>query len=122
MSCCDDPTEIHKIDPRELVREQQHYGNLVRDLFTDDPEKVLLKLLNESNAYLRELAALRAHYPSVRLRAIELLDKQSDAIRNAKTLLESYHPPDPATNKPSTTVHHLVEALNEAAERNKHSK
>ena len=80
MSCCDDPTEIHKVDPRELVREQQHYGNLVRDLFTDDPEKVLLKLLNESNAYLRELAALRAHYPSVRLRAIELLDKKSQAL------------------------------------------
>jgi hypothetical protein len=80
MSCCDDPTEIHKVDPRELVREQQHYGNLVRDLFTDDPEKVLLKLLNESNAYLRELAALRAHYPSVRLRAIELLDKKSQAV------------------------------------------
>ncbi|MBE0437134.1 MAG: hypothetical protein IBX56_15185 [Methylomicrobium sp.] len=80
MSCCDDPTEIHKVDPRELVREQQHYGNLVRDLFTDDPEKVLLKLLNESNAYLKELAALRAHYPSVRLRAIELLDKKSQAV------------------------------------------
>ncbi|MGD7036336.1 hypothetical protein [Methylotuvimicrobium buryatense] len=80
MSCCDDPTEISKVDPRELVREQQHYGNLVRDLFTDDPEKVLLKLLNESNAYLRELAALRAHYPSVRLRAIELLDKKSQAV------------------------------------------
>ena len=45
MSCCDDPTEIHKVDPRELIREQQHYGNLVRDLFTDDPEKVLFKLL-----------------------------------------------------------------------------
>lgn len=80
MSCCDDPTEAHKVDPRELIREQQHYGNLVRDLFTDDPEKVLLKLLNESNAYLRELAALRAHYPSVRLRAIELLDKNSQAV------------------------------------------
>lgn len=80
MSCCDDPTEIHKVDPRELIREQQHYGNLVRDLFTGDPEKVLLKLLNESNAYLRELAALRAHYPSVRMRAIELLDKHSQAV------------------------------------------
>lgn len=80
MSCCDDPTEIHKVDPRELIREQQHYGNLVRDLFTAEPEKVLLKLLNESNAYLRELAALRAHYPSVRLRAIEFLDKNSQSV------------------------------------------
>ena len=80
MSCCDDPTEPLKVDPRDLIREQQHYGNLVRDLFTGDPEKVLLKLLNETNAYLRELAALRAHYPSVRLRAIELLDKKSRTI------------------------------------------
>lgn len=80
MSCCDDPTEPQKIDPRELVREQQHYGNLVRDLLTDDPEKVLLKLLNEANAYLRELATLRAHHPSVRLRAIELLDKKSRTV------------------------------------------
>lgn len=80
MSCCDDPTEPIKLDPRELIREQQHYGNLVRDLLTDDPEKVMLKLLHEANAYLRELAALRAHYPSVRLKAIELLDKKSAAV------------------------------------------
>lgn len=76
-SCCDDPTEPRKIDPRELIREQEHYGNLVRDLFTDDPERVILRQLNEANAYLKELAALRAHYPSVRCRAIELLDKKS---------------------------------------------
>ncbi|WP_019865425.1 hypothetical protein [Methylovulum miyakonense] len=82
MGCCDDPTESNKIDPRQLVREQQHYGELVRDLFTDDPEKVLLRLLHEANAYLRELAALRAHYPSVRLHAIELLDKKSLTVLN----------------------------------------
>lgn len=76
-SCCDDPTEPHKLDPRELIREQEHYGNLVRDLFTDDPERVILRQLQEANAYLRELAALRAHYPSVRCRAIELLDDKS---------------------------------------------
>lgn len=76
-TCCDDPTEPHKIDPRELLREQEHYGNLVRDLFTDDPERVILRQLNEASTYLRELAALRAHYPSVRRRAIELLDKKS---------------------------------------------
>ncbi len=80
MGCCDDPTESNKIDPRELVREQQHYGELVRDLFTDKPEKVIIKLLHESNAYLRELAALRAHYPAVRLHAIGLLDKKSQAV------------------------------------------
>ncbi len=82
MGCCDDPTESNKIDPRQLVREQQHYGELVRDLFTDDPEKVLLRLLHEANVYLRELAALRAHYPSVRLHAIELLDKKSLTVLN----------------------------------------
>lgn len=50
-----------------------------------------------------------------------LLDKQSVAIRNAQNLLNSYHPPDPANNNPSTTAHLLVEALNEAAKRNKQS-
>lgn len=79
-TCCDDPTEPHKIDPRELVREQKRYGDLLRDLFTDNPEKIMLKQLNEANHYLRELAALRAHYPSVRLQAIELLDKNSAVV------------------------------------------
>ncbi len=80
MGCCDDPTEPQKVDPRELLREQEHYGELVRELFTENPEKVLLKLLTSSNSYLRELAALRAHYPTVRLRAIELLDKKSQSV------------------------------------------
>jgi len=80
MGCCDDPTEPYKVDPRELIREQEHYGNLVRDLFTDDPEKVILRQLNEANTYLRELAALSAHYDSVRKRAIELLGKDSITI------------------------------------------
>jgi uncharacterized membrane protein YccC len=76
-SCCHDPTEPPRVDPRDVLREQEHYDNLVRDLFTGDPERVLLRLLNESNAYLRELAALRAHYPSVRLQAIALLNAKS---------------------------------------------
>ncbi len=80
MGCCDDPTEPQKLDPRELVRMQEQYGNLVRDLFTDDPEKVILKQLHDASRYLRELAALRAHYPSVRLEAIESLDNQSRSI------------------------------------------
>lgn len=81
-SCCDDPTEPQKLDPRELVREQKRYGDLVRDLFTDNPEKVMLKQLHEANNYLRELAALRAYFPSVRLHAIELLDKNSSSVLN----------------------------------------
>lgn len=80
MSCCDDPTEPSKADQRDLTRAQVQYGNLVRDLFTEEPEKVILRQLNEANNYLRELAALRAHYPSVRLHAIELLDKKSRPV------------------------------------------
>ncbi|MGR9115717.1 MAG: hypothetical protein ACU85E_08120 [Gammaproteobacteria bacterium] len=80
MGCCDDPTEPSKTDQRDVTRVQTQYGNLVRDLFTDNPEQVILKLLNEANNYLRELAALRAHYPSVRRHAIELLDKKSLSV------------------------------------------
>ncbi len=80
MACCDDPTEPKKLDRRELIRLQEQYGELVRDLLTDDPEKVILKLLNSSNPYLTELAALRAHHASVRLKAIELLDKSSQSV------------------------------------------
>ncbi len=76
-NCCSDPTEIPKVDPRDLVREQTRYGDLVRELFTSDPEKLMLHELREANTYLRELAALRAHYPSVRLAAIALLEASS---------------------------------------------
>lgn len=71
MACCDDPTEPKKLDRREFIRLQEQYGELVRDLLTDDPEKVILRLLNSTNPYLTELAALRAHHASVRLKAIE---------------------------------------------------
>lgn len=77
MACCDDPTEPKKLDRRELIRLQEQYGELVRDLFTEDPERVMLKLLNGASSYLTELAALRAHHASVRLRAIALLEKSS---------------------------------------------
>ncbi len=77
MSCCDDPTEPKKMDRRELIRLQELYGELVRDLLTEDPEKVTLKLLNNTSTYLTELAALRAHYDSVRLKAIAQLQQSS---------------------------------------------
>lgn len=77
MACCDDPTELPKMDRRELIRLQEQYGDLVRDLLTEDPEKVILKLLNHSSAYLTELAALRAHHASVRLKAISTLESSS---------------------------------------------
>lgn len=80
MACCDDPTEPKKLDRRELIRLQEQYGELVRDLMTEDPERVILKLLSHGNAYLTELAALRAHHTSVRLRAIALLEKPSRAV------------------------------------------
>ncbi len=80
MGCCDDPTEAVKINRSDLVLIQEQYGSLQRDLFTGDPEKVMLKELRNANSYLRELAALRAYYPSVRLQAIDLLDKNSKAV------------------------------------------
>jgi hypothetical protein len=42
----------------------------------------------------------------------ELKDKQQDAIKHAKRLLQEYEPPNPETDNPSTTVHWLVEELN----------
>lgn len=42
----------------------------------------------------------------------ELLPRQDSAIKNAKRLLEQYHPRSPVSDKPSTTVHLLVEQLN----------
>jgi len=80
MGCCDDPTEPKKLDRRDLIRLQEQYGELVRDLFTEDPEKVILKLLNDTSGYLTELAALNAYHASVRLRAIALLEKSSMSI------------------------------------------
>ena len=80
MGCCDDPTDPVKINRSDLVQIQERYGNLQRDLFTGDPEKVMLKQLRDANAYLRELAALRAHYDSVRKHAIGLLDKNSISV------------------------------------------
>ncbi|MBI5651282.1 MAG: RloB domain-containing protein [Chloroflexi bacterium] len=42
----------------------------------------------------------------------EIQRYQITAIRNARKLLEQYIPPNPAYDKPSTTVHLLVEQLN----------
>lgn len=80
MGCCDDPTEPKKMDRRDLIRLQEQYGDLVRDLFTEDPEKVILKLLNSANNYLTELAALRARHAAVRLKAIDLLEQTSQSV------------------------------------------
>ncbi len=43
----------------------------------------------------------------------ELLLLQKTAIKNAKTLLKEYNQTNPENNNPSTTVHKLVELLNE---------
>jgi hypothetical protein len=80
--CCEDPTEPNKIDPRVLLREQKRYDDLMLDLVTENPEKVLLKHLHEASVYLKELAALRAFHPSVRLHAIQLLNKHSETVLN----------------------------------------
>ncbi|MFW5444177.1 MAG: hypothetical protein ACKE51_07715 [Methylococcaceae bacterium] len=91
MGCCDDPTEPVKINRGDLVRAQEQYGNLLRDLFTGDPEKIILKQLNGANAYLRELAALNAHYDSVRKHAIELLEKQSVSVLQQIITKDAYN-------------------------------
>ena len=41
----------------------------------------------------------------------ELKNRQETAIRNAERLLTQYNPPNPAYDKPSTTVHLLVKEL-----------
>ncbi|GAB4496920.1 MAG: hypothetical protein OHK0052_07630 [Anaerolineales bacterium] len=41
-----------------------------------------------------------------------LLARQETALRNAKKLLETYQPHNPATDNPCTTVHLLVDELN----------
>lgn len=43
----------------------------------------------------------------------DLFTKQSTAIKNAKNLLKQYEPHNPATDNPSTTVHLLVQELNQ---------
>ncbi|HOD18011.1 MAG TPA: RloB family protein [Candidatus Cloacimonadota bacterium] len=43
----------------------------------------------------------------------KLLDKQKNAIKNAKKLLSSYNPVNPAKDNPSTTIFELVEYLNQ---------
>ncbi len=43
----------------------------------------------------------------------ELLDKQPIAIQNAIRLLNRYHPINPETDNPSTSVHLLVDELND---------
>jgi len=80
MGCCDDPTEPVKINRNDVARIQEQYGGLLRDLFTSDPEKVILKQLQGTTVYLRELAALNAHYTSARKQAVELLEKDSIPI------------------------------------------
>jgi hypothetical protein len=42
----------------------------------------------------------------------KLLSRQSEALKNAARLLASYQPHDPALDNPCTTVHKLVEVLN----------
>ncbi|MBD2335410.1 RloB domain-containing protein [Calothrix sp. FACHB-156] len=43
----------------------------------------------------------------------DLFTKQSTAIKNAKNLLKQYEPHNPAIDNPSTTVHLLVQELNQ---------
>lgn len=42
----------------------------------------------------------------------EIENRQSTAIKHAKSLLKQYNPSNPVNDNPSTTVHLLVEELN----------
>jgi hypothetical protein len=44
-----------------------------------------------------------------------LIDKQPMAIDNAERLIQTYRDPNPANDDPSTTVHLLVEQLNQSS-------
>ncbi len=80
MGCCDDPTEAEKVSRVDVARAQEQYGALLRDLFVEDPERLMLKQLNYANTYIRELAAKQAHFESVRVQAINHLEGESMAI------------------------------------------
>lgn len=54
--------------------------DLLKTFITSDPEKVLLKQLHTADSELRELAALHGYSPSLRLKAIKLLHKDSNAV------------------------------------------
>lgn len=64
--------------------------------------------------YYQRLTALLGHTYQKNSGTLyeELLDRQPDAIRNAKRLLTTYAPNRPAHDNPSTTVYLLVEELN----------
>ncbi len=66
--------------------------------------------------YIAKLSQLLGHpyrknSPDV---ACELENRQPTAIANARRLLAQYDPPNPALDNPSTTVHLLVEELNQS--------
>jgi len=64
--------------------------------------------------YCSKLSSLiRAKYRKNSREMYALLEpQQPQAIRNAKTLMGQYCPPDPVSDNPSTSVHLLVEELN----------
>ncbi len=67
------------------------------------------------SSYIKKLDKLLGHKYEKNSPTIydELKDKQPDAIRNAKRLLETHAELAPEKNDPSTTVHRLVEELNQ---------
>jgi hypothetical protein len=75
-----------------------HYFN--SGISRDDYIEKLSKLLNEP--YKKNNTEMYR----------KLMDRQPDAIKNAKNLLNTYSPPTPGKDNPSTTVHRLVIELN----------
>lgn len=66
------------------------------------------------NDYPNMLTKLLGHKYEKNSKTIyeKLKDKQQDAIKHAKRLLQEYDRPNPESDNPSTTVHLLVEELN----------
>ena len=64
--------------------------------------------------YIEKLVPLLGHNYTKNSSSMyrELHTRQSDAIRNAHTLLAQYSPCHPVEDNPSTTVHLLIEELN----------
>ena len=64
--------------------------------------------------YIKKLTSLlgKKYHKNSNIIYDDLIEKQDNAFRNAKKLLEQYEPSQPEQDNPSTTVHLLVEQLN----------
>lgn len=100
-----------------------HFDYIETALLRDEINKRLIKKLKEKNSHkfaqLDKDGIKQANFTKHIYE--ELKSFQETAIRNAQKLLESYGSDyNPENNNPSTTVHKLVEILNNLNQRNTH--